>query len=662
MQKNPFKIEKGLAGDSGLHGKYKTTWVEESFDTEGEGREKLAISHTRNYIGTSVSAGRVTFFLFAMGLGIILIFSRIFQLEIIKGDYYRSLADGNRIRLLPIPANRGIIYDKFNRDLLKNIPNFSLAIVPQDFPREAGRRADILSQLENLAKINPVDVEALLKKYGPFSYQSITIKDNLDYDSALRLYIMNDVLPGVVVESGTKRGYYFRASSSSEPFIIPSLSHLIGYVGKLNDTELESNRGAGYLLSDLIGKAGLEKSYESELRGKYGRKKIEVNAVGKEQNVLATEAPTPGKNLIMSLDLDAQKIMEQLVTDTARSTGQHRISAFAMDPQNGEIIAMVSWPSFDNNEFANGISQKNYSAYLDNNDKPLFNRVIGGLYPPGSTVKLIVAAAALEEKIITSRATVNSTGGIEVGGTYYKDWKAGGHGITNVTNAIAWSVNTFFYYVGGGYQNFVGLGIDRLDKYFAMFGLNQKTAIDLPGENAGFIPTKEWKSRVKNEAWYVGDTYNVSIGQGDLLVTPLQVGVWTAAVANGGKIVTPHLVQKIIDPMTQKETRLNFPLKQIDNIAADNFAIVQKGMRDCVSIGSCKGLQALPFQAAGKTGTAQWSKSHPTHAWFTAYAPYRDPKIVVTVLVEDGGEGSIVSLPIAEKFLNWWGHKYLTPN
>ena len=659
MPVNPFKIERGLAGDSNLRGKYKTKWVEESFGLEGGTLGKLLISHTKNYIGTSIGIKKTWFFLIIICLGFFLIFIRMFQLEIIKGDYYRSLAEGNRIRLLPIPADRGIIYDRFNRDLLKNVPNFSLAIVPQDFPRNTKERTQILDQLSYLAGINPADVELLLKKLGPYSYESITIKDNLDYDTALRFYVMNDALPGVVVEGGTKRGYYFKTSTSSKPLFIPSLSHLVGYLGKLSDNDLLANRSNGYLPSDLIGKTGLEKNYESDLRGVYGRKKIEVNAIGKEQHVLATEPPIPGKNLIMSLDLDAQKIMEQLVSNTAEKTKKRRISAFAMNPGNGEIIAMVSWPAFDNNEFVNGISQNEYLAYLNDQDKPLFNRVISGLYPPGSTIKLIVSVAALEEKIITKNTVVDSTGGIEVGGTFYKDWKAGGHGMTNVTKALAWSVNSFYYYVGGGYKNFIGLGIDRLAKYFLMFGLDRITAIDLPGESSGFIPTKDWKIQTKREPWYVGDTYNVSIGQGDLLVTPLQVGVWTAAVANGGYLVTPHLVQKIVDPATKSEINLNFLKKRIDNVSVANLSIVRDGMRDCVIEGSCKGLQALSFQSAGKTGTAQWSKNHPTHAWFTSFAPYQNPKIVVTVLIEDGGEGSVVAEPIAEKFLDWWGKKYL---
>jgi penicillin-binding protein 2 len=320
---------------------------------------------------------------------------------------------------------------------------------------------------------------------------------------------------------------------------------------------------------------------------------------------------------------------------------------------------MVSWPSFDNNLFAAGIGSEKYSEYLKDEDRPLYNRTISGQYPPGSTVKLIMSVAALQEKVITKNTTVNSVGGIEVGKSYFKDWKVGGHGYTNVIKAIAWSVNTFYYYIGGGYEKFVGLGIDRIDKYFALFGLGVKTNIDIPGEATGFVPTKIWKKAEKNEQWFVGDTYNVSIGQGDLLVSPLQVAVWTAAVANGGNIITPHLGKEIINPVKKETKKINYDIKHLTEISDVNLKIVREGMRECVVAGSCGLLRALSFQAAGKTGTAQWSKTKPTHAWFTSFAPYNKPQIVVTVLVEDGGEGSVIAQPIAQKFLDWWGKKYL---
>jgi penicillin-binding protein 2 len=430
-------------------------------------------------------------------------------------------------------------------------------------------------------------------------------------------------------------------------------------LGKLSPNELTNLRPQGYGPADSIGKTGIEKNYEAELRGTFGRKKIEVDAAGKEQNILAVDPPKPGKDLYLSIDLEAQHVLEQLVKASADATHKERYAAVAMDPRNGEISAMVSWPTYNNNDFSGGISSAAYKTYIDNKNRPLFNRAIAGLYPPGSTAKLMVAAAALQEGVATVNTTVNSVGGLQVGNRYFKDWKAGGHGITNVVRALAWSVNTYFYYVGGGYEKFVGLGVERLTKYFAMFKLDTRTGIDLPGEPSGFIPSPSWKQATEHERWYVGDTYNISIGQGGLLVSPLTVARWTAAAATGGSLVTPHVAKTFVDPDTKQSNELKYPHEQITTISQQNFAIVRSGMRECVKSGSCQLLNGLPFASGGKTGTAQWSNSHPTHAWFTSFAPFDNPKIVVTVLVEDGGEGSQVAMPIAKNFLAWWGQKYL---
>lgn len=656
-KKNPFKISNENISSGDLGGHYKDVWVEESFDIEDDDKKRLTIAHTKKYLGASIGGPKIRLFLFFIIISFGIIVSRVFYLQIISGDYYRSLAEGNRIRRLPIPAERGIIYDRFNHELVRNVPGFSLTIIPQDLPHDSQTLENVIEKTASLGGLSPDNLKELLKKTSPYSYESVTVKENLDYQTALSLYVQNSNLPGVEIESGSERNYTIVANTKENNIL--SLSHLLGYLGKLNQNDLDQLRSAGYLSSDKLGKAGLEKIYESYLRGTYGRKKIEVNATGKEQDVLAVEAPIPGKNIILTIDLNAQKKMESLVKATAEKTGKRKIAAIAMNPQNGEILALVSWPTFDNNDFANGINKITYQKYLDDPDLPLFNRTIAGAYPPGSTVKLIVSAAALQEKIIDKNTSVNSVGGIRVGGILFKDWKPGGHGNTNVAKAIAWSVNTFFYYVGGGYDKFIGLGIDRLAKYFNAFGLAQKTNIDLPGENSGFVPTKEWKKKIKGDSWFVGDTYNVSIGQGDMLVTPIQVAEWTAVIANGGVLVTPHLAQKIVDPVTKKITTLTYPNKNNGLVGDNNLQIVRQGMRDCVAYGSCKMLGQLTFDAAGKTGTAQWSKNHPTHAWFTSFAPFQNPQIVVTVLVEDGGEGATISMPIAKNFLDWWGKKYL---
>ncbi len=648
-----FNISEDKIPHGDLEGKYNHNWVEESFNFESQAGKQVPLSHTKTYLGTSILKKKIFIMGFAVAIGLAIIITRTAYLQLVRGNYYRGLAEGNRIRLQPIFSERGIIYDKFHTELVENVPNFSLTMIPQDLPREAEKRESIINTVVSLSGVPKEKIQDLLKRYSSYSYASLVIKENLDYQSALKLYIQSSQLPGISIEKGSKRKYVTGSASSS----ILSASHFLGYLGKLNDEETEKLKDKGYLLFDNIGKAGLEKSYELELRGKYGIKKIEVDALGHEQSVLAEDPPQPGKNLVLTLDLEAQKKLEELLNNMLIRTKKKRAAAIAMDPRDGSILAIVSLPAFDNNQFSGGITQQNYDAYINNPDNPLFNRAIGGTYPSGSTVKLIISAAALQEKIITANTTFLSTGGLQVGDRFFRDWKAGGHGTTNVTKALAWSVNTFYYYIGGGYKSFVGLGVDKIIKYMQYFGIAQKTGIDIPGEASGFAPSKEWKLKTKEETWFVGDTYNLSIGQGDLLVSPLQVAIWTAAVANGGQVVQPHLADKLEEPVTDKETYLKFNKQKVP-VSAENLAIVRQGMRECVAYGSCQIMKSLPFAAGGKTGTAQWNSTKENHAWFTSFAPYESPKIVVTVLVEEGVEGSTAAQPVARDFLAWWGKKY----
>ncbi len=659
-EKGLFEISEKKSRRFDLDGKYRLAWVEDALDYEKETNERLATPHTRSYLGTSIRRSKIIIFCCILGVFFSLIIGKIFYLQIIQGDHYRALAEQNRIRTLPVPAERGIIYDRYNKELVQNIPSFTLSIIPADLPRPVAERETILERVAGISSIPLDDIKKSIAKFNSYSYQSLVIKENLDYQSALKLYIENADLPGILIESASKRSYPFTDQTSASSTL--SLSHILGYLSKINDNELEDHKGEGYQLSDSIGKTGLEKEYETALRGTYGTKKIEVDARGKERNTLAIDPPLPGKNLILSIDLEAQHKLEEAVKNNLEKVKKTKAAAIAMNPTTGEILAMVSWPAFDNNDFSGGISFADYEKYSTNTDLPLFNRSISGTYPPGSTIKLIVSAAALQEKIISFDTAFNSIGGLNVGGHYFKDWKVGGHGITNVTKAIAWSVNTFFYYVGGGYGDFVGMGADKLLSYYRAFHLDQKSGIDIPGERSGFLPSKEWKMQQIHEPWYVGDTYNISIGQGDILVTPLRVALWTAEVATGGKIVTPHIISKIIDPTTKQNSAPTFPTGQQEEVSAAAYATVRQGMSDCVSYGSCKLLQNIGFSAGGKTGTAQWNSNRPTHAWFTSFAPLANPQIVVTVLVEEGGEGSTAAMPIADDFLNWWGKKYLTHN
>ncbi len=651
---NLFDIkEKINHGD--LDGKYRHNWVEETFNCEDKNNKQIPLVGTKAYLGTSVAASKIFILSLLAVIGLLVIFSKTFYLQAIKGNFNRMLAEGNRIRLRPIISERGIIYDRWRKELVENVPNFSLAIIPQDLPRDVQKRETIVNKVVELTDVPKEQIVDVLKKYSSYSYASLVIKENLNYESALKLYIRSAELPGISIEKGSKRKYKVGDTSASST---PSFSHLLGYLGKLNDEEAVRLKDSGYLLFDNIGKTGLEKSYESELRGKYGLKKVEVDAIGREQNVLAENPPQAGKNLVLTVDIEAQEKLETLIKSMLAITGRKKAAAIVMDPRDGSVLALVSWPAFDNNEFSGGISQQNYNKYIQDQNNPLFNRAIGGAYPSGSTVKLIVAAAGLQEKVIAPGTMFLSVGGLQIGDRIFRDWKVGGHGFTNVTKAIAWSVNTFFYYTGGGYKDFVGLGVDKLTKYMKYFGLSEKTGIDLPGEATGFVPSKDWKYKTKKETWFVGDTYNLSIGQGDLLVTPLQVAVWTAAVANGGEVVQPHLAGWLEEPITRKKVIPDFKKYSVP-VSSENLALVRKGMKECVIYGSCQLMKTLPFSSGGKTGTAQWNSSKENHAWFTSFAPAEQPKIVVTVLVEEGKEGSVVAEPIARDFLMWWGKKYL---
>ena len=422
-----------------------------------------------------------------------------------------------------------------------------------------------------------------------------------------------------------------------------SLSHILGYIGPVTVEDLQKE-GNEYRQTDSIGKTGVESSYENVLRGTAGEKVYEVDARNRITSLVSELPAIDGKDVTLTIDERLQAAAERAMIAEMQKAHLSRGSVVAMDPRDGSILAMVSLPAYDNNYFSGHVSSTYYANLLKNEDHPLLARAMAGVFPSGSTIKPAIATAALTEGVITPDTTVNSVGGIRVGGILFPDWKAGGHGITNVRKAIAWSVNSFFYYVGGGYDSFVGLGIDRLSSWMKKFGLSQKTGIDIPGEASGFVPTRDWKEKTKNEHWYIGDTYNLSIGQGDLLVTPLQIANVTAEIANGGHRLIPHV------SMSATSTPAD------SSLIADAAAIktVQLGMRDTVVYGSGRALSNMAVTVAGKTGTAQWRNDKANHAWFTCFAPAEDPQIAVTVLLEEGVEGSYVSVPVTRDILNEW--------
>jgi len=669
---DPFVIQEGKLSFGQLKDSYyHTAWTEHAFFSFHD-KSKPMLGLTFNFSSLRLVGAVITFLL-------LLLFGRAAWLQIIKNDYYYSLAEGNRLRIESLEPRRGIIYDRSLKPLVRNQANFVLYLKPIDLPKNEldrdaviRRVAKILDEGTASSSLNFIDstksltiisdsasfykIKDLLAAVRPNSlaaYQPLFVADNIEYNKAIALELEINDLPGVFLSSKIRRQYLGANEDLADVSGPQSLSHILGYTGKISDQEFKK-WGENYSLIDYVGKSGLEYNWEKELKGVPGRTNIEVDALGREKKIVNKVVAQDGSNLLLALDLGLQQKIEQVTTAYFKKSNFKKASIIALDPRNGEVLALFSWPAYNNNTFAQGISQEDYQKFLSDPDRPLYDRAISGEFPSGSTIKLVIASAALQEKVINENTSFLSNGGLRIGQWFFPDWKAGGHGTTNVRKALAESVNTFFYYIGGGFGDFAGLGLDRLVKYSHLFGLGNKTGIDLPGEASGFIPTADWKQKTKGEPWYIGDTYHFAIGQGDVLVTPLQVANFTAAVANGGTLYRPHLVKEILNEDNSLKQEIRPEVLNKNFISPDNLRIVREGLRQTVTSGSARSLGVLPVEAAGKTGTAQWSTTGAPHAWFTGFAPYDNPEIVITILVEEGQEGSTIAVPIAREVLDWY--------
>jgi len=648
--KNPFLIPKNDF-------EIKNFVIKKYTQTSEEGDAWWFTTNSRGgSLKLAINKKKINIFFILLSLVFFVLISWLFYLQIIRGKFYKEIAEGNRIRIKVIKAARGYIYDRNRRLLAQNIPNFSLAIIPADLPRDKQELdktfATIIEILHSLGEsISKENLEDLLNKSFFHSYEPVIIKEHIPYEKAILISIKSSNLPGVTIEIQSSRNYLEGQL----------MAHTLGYIGKITKEELKINQNQNYLFNDYIGKTGIEFKYEQVLRGIDGKKRVEVNSMGIEKRIIGIQPPKTGNSIILSLDAELQKKVSSILRNALKKSNSTKGTVIVIDPRNGEVLALVSFPEFDNNLFVKGISFKDYQKLINNPNKPLFLRAISGEYPSGSTIKPIIAAAALEEGIINRNTVFNSTGGIKIKKWFFPDWKAKGHGLTNVTKAIAESVNTFFYIIGGGlfnsngnYEIFKGLGVKKIREYAKLFGLSELSGIDLPNEKPGFLPTPEWKKEVKKERWYVGDTYHLSIGQGDILVTPLQVANFTAAIANRGTLYKPHLVKEIINPEGNTVEIIEPTVIRSNFIDSNNLEIVRLGLRETVTKGSARSLLTLPVKVAGKTGTAQVGGKKKPHAWFTCFAPYENPEIVITVLVENGGEGSTIATPIAYKILKWY--------
>ena len=643
-----FRIQEGKFEK--LDGSYRDTWSDDYLMGKETGKGSLK---------RSIDFGRLRYLYVAIFISISLIMGRTAWLQIVKGDYYFEMAEGNRVRIERLAARRGVIYDRNYHPMVRNVANFMLYVIPSDLPVDEAKKKELAGKIsEILADLKPEEVLALIDSVKPRSYESyqpLFIADNIEYEKAIKLDLLSSQAKGVVLSSKTRREYNLYCQS---------LSHVLGYTGKISPEELKKY-GEEYLPIDYVGKVGVEYFWENQLRGQDGKKQVEVDALGKVKKIIGEEEGTDGNNLVLALDMNMQKKMEEVITSRLKGTKMSKAVAIILDPRNGEVLTMVNFPAYNNNVFARGITKDEYGVLLNHPDKPLFNRAVSGEFPSGSVIKPVIAAAALEEGVINENTTFTSSGGLRIGEWFFPDWKGGGHGVTNVRKAIAESVNTFFYYIGGGFEDFVGLGVDRIAKYGKIFGLASQTGIDLSGEEDGFLPSKEWKEETKNERWYIGDTYHLAIGQGDLIVTPLQVSVYTSAFANGGKIFRPHLIRqvlsfddKLVGNVSEGPVR---DLVAAKMVSEKNIQIVREGMRQTVTSGSARSLGSVPVEVAGKTGTAQWSTKKAPHAWFTGFAPYDNPELAITILVEEGEGGDLTAVPIAREFLEWYYKEYKKP-
>lgn len=565
---------------------------------------------------------------------------RIFYLTVVRGEYYSFVASGNSVRETPIMAPRGMIYDMHGEKLADNIAGRDVVIAPEFLPRDKTNDEALAAQLSAIIAMPVDDVKDALARVRADGEQTV-LAQNISHEQALALKARTAATPGIRIQQSAVRAY-------TDGMIF---SHIIGYEGLIQKEERE--RFPAYLLTDRVGKTGLEAHYERDLHGTHGAQRILVDSRGDVVKDLGERAPVGGKDVHLTIDAGLQRVIYERLSRELRRAQSRRAAAVAIDPRDGSVRALVSLPSYDNNVFASGVDAATYASLVHDADRPLFNRAVGGAYAPGSTIKPLMALAALAERVIAPGRQIESRGGLQLGTFFFGDWRA--HGFTDMRRAIAVSSDVYFYTVGGGYGDIAGLGIDRMRHYMSRFGYGKKTGIDLPGEASGLYPDAAWKKDALNENWYIGNTYHASIGQGYVSATPLQVAHTATLIANGGTLYAPHLAAWTRDPRTG--VRTDIPITTIDtNLAAPaDVRVVQEGMRQTVTDGTAKMLQDVPVAVAGKTGTAQFGTGDDVHSWFVCYAPYEQPTLVLVVMVEgQTGELSSTTVPVARDVLRWY--------
>jgi penicillin-binding protein 2 len=573
---------------------------------------------------------------------IAVIITRLWFLQIHNGSNYREKADNNRVRVLDVVAPRGNILDSEGRNIITNRPSFNIVWVKEDSP-------DPDEIIKKLSRILNEEIAVLLKRVRESldnpRHIPILLKEDIDWKTLVYIENNHYDLPGVRIEVLPRRDYLHGDFGS----------HMIGYLGEINQAELDEKKWQKYQSGDLIGKRGLEKLYEEELRGDKGTTYMEVDAHGFEQRQLKGKKPLPGNDLQLTIDLDLQLEAEKAMEGKAGAV-------VAMDVNSGRILVFSSAPPIHLENFVGGISTKNWQALLNDIKRPLVHKTIQGQYPPGSTYKIVTALAGLSKGVITPDTVFYCSGSMAFGNRRYGCWKESGHGAVSLHRALAESCDVYFYQVG------LKVGVDSLAEYAHRLGLGHKTGIEFEYEKSGLIPTAAWKKLTKGVAWQEGETLSIAIGQGFNLVTPLQVNQMTTALANGGILYKPFLVERLIDPEGQVIKEFE-PVVDVELVGMDKYlALIRDGLVGAVNDrhGTGKTAKLKDVTVAGKTGTAQVvtmekfkevaeedvAYKHRDHAWFTSFAPAEKPEIAVTVLVEHGGHGGSAAAPVAKKILD----------
>ena len=580
----------------------------------------------------------------------LVLYARFYYLQVTQQEHYHTLAEANRISISPLVPNRGLIYDRNGKVLAQNYSAYTLEIVPSKFQDLAAT----LDELATVIEITPADrqrFKKLMKESKRF--KSLPIRNRLT-DVEIASFAANRYrFPGIEIKARVLRQY-------PEKEIV---SHVVGYISRINDKDLEQLEFNGelnnYRGSHHIGKIGIEQSYEKQLHGISGFEEVETDAIGRSIRVLSRTPPVPGNNLILSLDLGLQEAAE-------KAFGDHRGALVALDPNNGEVLAFISKPGYDTNLFIGGIDQENWNLLNNSIDRPLNNRALRGVYPPGSTFKPFMALAALELGKRTPEYSMSDPGYFSLPGVErrYRDWKVGGHGRVNLHKSLVVSCDTYYYSLAND------LGIDNIHNFISQFGLGKKTGIDIEGEVSGLLPSSAWKMRQYNQKWYAGDTISVSIGQGYNLTTPLQLAFATMIIANDGKAYLPRLVKQIQNSQTGDVEDIPAKLLYTLDLKPKYLEVVKSALVDVTRPGGTAARAAAnaAYTFAGKTGTSQVigikqgeryneksiNERHRDHAMFIAYAPAENPKIALAVLVENSGTGGSTAAPIARQVFDYF--------